>query len=435
MKYIENEYGAIYPDAIDLAQLKNAHKNLIPEKQSVIADGNMAAAYGVLQMWRCMIYAGFPITPSTKWLEFISAKVASRSVGHKKVKLLEAEHAVADYLVGAAASCRDLLFTTATSSVGLDHMTETTRTLGASGLGNVMLVNVYRATANFPICIEGDPSDTLAHRDDGWIQVVCRGKQQIYDTVLQLPCVGMHPSVMTPTMPGYYGLKDSHKNGRLWLESDQSVNDFQDRWIKKCEVPGLINGDTSFGSIVTSKHFQAFKFNQKNRLENAFDVYSRVGEDFQKTFGRPGLECIEKIGWPDDNQVDLAVISMGPDVGTLEEILAEECQRTGKKIGLLAVRLLSPFPYFEYARLLENVPAVAVVNQASHQGRGHLTLDISDAVINNDNKPVVSSFFAGLGGANVSISTWQKIIDEGLKSLAIGKVEKPYQFVHEGVVL
>ena len=116
-------------------------------------------------MWRAPLFAGFPITPSTKWLETVAAHLARDTRGLRRLKLLEAEHAVADYLAGAAASCRDLVFATATSSVGLDHMTETTRSLGASGLGNVVIVNVYRATANYPLCIEGDPSDALAHRD------------------------------------------------------------------------------------------------------------------------------------------------------------------------------------------------------------------------------------------------------------------------------
>ena len=158
--------GEVYPDAIDLERVRAAHVDLYEKRDHVTVDGNTAAALAVLQMWRCLIYPGFPITPSTKWIETIASKIADEPRTKKKVKLLEAEHAVADYLVGGAAACRDLIFSTATSSVGLDHMTETTRSLGASGLGNVMLINVYRATANFPLCIEGDPSDTLAHRDD-----------------------------------------------------------------------------------------------------------------------------------------------------------------------------------------------------------------------------------------------------------------------------
>lgn len=436
MKVVETEYGALYPEAVSLEKVKAAHKPLFAERTQLEADGNMAAAYPLLQMWRCALFAGFPITPSTKWLEFVSAIVASGAVGsHKRVKLIEAEHAVADYMAGAAAACRDLVFTTATSSVGLDHMTETTRSLGASGLGNCLIVNVYRCTANYPLCIEGDPSDALAHRDDGWIQVVCRGRQQIYDTVLQLPCVSMQPDVMIPSMPGYYGIKDSHRNSRLIVEADSKLNEFQDRWIKPSAIPGMINGDAAFGNCTTSKFFQAFKIEQHKRLDRTLDVIPKVGADFEKTFGRPGLAYFEKLGWPEDGKVDLAVVSMGPDIGTLEAMLDDENKRTGKKVAAIAVRLLTPFPSAAYAALLKNAKAVAVVNQAFHYNRGHLTSDIADALSWNDRMPVISSFFAGLGGANVSKSTWRLVVDEALKDLSAGRAAKAYRFVHEGALL
>ena len=204
---IVGAYGARYENAIDLDALHAAHKPQYARRTDISVDGNTAAAIPFLQWWRAPIMSGFPITPSTKWLEHLAAVIGAGKCGKaKRVKLLEAEHAAADYMVGVAAACRDLIVGTATSSVGLDHMTETVRSLGASGLGNVVLVNVCRATANYPLCIEGDPSDHFAHRDDGFIQVMCRGRQQIYDAILQLPAVGMHPSVLTPTMPAFYGI-------------------------------------------------------------------------------------------------------------------------------------------------------------------------------------------------------------------------------------
>jgi pyruvate/2-oxoacid:ferredoxin oxidoreductase alpha subunit len=246
----------------------------------------------------------------------------------------------------------------------------------------------------------------------------------------------MHKEVMTPVMPGYYGIKDSHRNGRLVLEPDCEIHEFQDRWIESCDKPGLINGDTAFGNCVTSKYFQGFKLGQKKRLENTFRVLEAIGKDFEKTFGRPGLSFFEKINWPSSGSPDLVLISMGPDMGTLENIIASECTRTSKRIAALVVRLLSPFPFDAYAKLLEGVKAVAVVNQAYHHSRGHLTLDISDALMRtNGAHPVLASFFAGLGGANVSQTTWQKIIDESLKDLAAGKSSVPYRFVHEGATL
>jgi pyruvate ferredoxin oxidoreductase alpha subunit len=327
-----------------------------------------------------------------------------------------------------------LIFPTATSSVGLDHMTETTRSLGASGLGNVMLIDVYRATANFPLCIEGDPSDTLAHRDDGFIQIASRGTQQIYDTVIQAPCLGMHPEVLTPTMPGYYGIKDSHRSARLVLESDDAVNAFQDRWIEPCPLPGLINGDTAFGNCVTSRHFQGFKLSQKRRFERALDVLPKVGADFQRCFGRPGLAYFDAVGFDDRARVDVAVVGMGPDFGTFEALRLEQERRTGLGLAGLAIRLLSPFPRRAVREQLKGARVVLVVNQAHHQGRGHLTLDVVDALSDLPEPPRVVSVFAGLGGADVSEATWCAMIDSARAAID-GPPPPSWQIFHEGVKL
>ncbi len=432
--HISTAGGERYDHAIDLDRVRAAHHALYTAREQATVDGNTAAALATLQMWRTLIVPGFPITPSTKWLETIAAKLAADPAPVKQLKLLEAEHAVADYLVGAAAACRDLIFATATSSVGLDHMTETTRSLGASGLGNVMIVDVYRATANFPLCIEGDPSDTLAHRDDGFVQICARGVQQIYDTVLQAPCIGMHPDVMTPTMPGYYGIKDSHRNARLTLEPDADVHAFQDRWIAPCALPGLVNGDTALGNCVTSKHFQGFKLDQHRRLQNAIDVLPKIGADFERTFGRPGLAYFDAIGWPEEEAVDLAVVGMGPDMGTFEALREDWQRHHGVRLAGVAMRLLTPFPRAALRRRLERAGAVLVLNQAFHQGRGHLTLDVADALADLERPPRIVSAFAGLGGADVGETTWERMLDYGRAALR-GEPVPSHSFFHEGLVL
>lgn len=426
--------GEIYREAIDLDKVRSAHRAVYEGREDITADGNTAAAIATLQMWRCVIYPGFPITPSTKWLEHVASHVAGPKGGLKKVKLLEAEHAVADYMVGASAACRDLIFPTATSSVGLDHMTETTRSLGASGLGNAMIINVYRATANFPLCIEGDPSDTFAHRDDGFIQICARGKQQIYDTVIQAPCLSMHPEVMTPAMPGYYGIKDSHRNARLVVEADRDVNAFHDDWIKPCDLPGLINGDTAFGNCVTSKYFQGFKVAQKHRMERVFELLPQIGADFERRFGRRGLDFFDSVGFARDGSADIAVVGMGPDFGTFESIREEFATKAGLRIAGVGMRLLTPFPRAQVRERLKHAKVVLVLNQAHHHGRGHLTLDIADALSDLASPPRVISTFAGLGGADVSVATWEQMLRHARAALE-GKEVPPYAVFHEGARL
>ncbi len=455
-------YGAIYSDAIDRAALQQAHRPRYTERTTITVDGNTAAAIPFLQWWRTPIVAGFPITPSTKWLEHLAAETKSgrfdverdgRKVRAKRVKLLESEHAVADYLVGVAGSCRELIVGTATSSVGLDHMTETVRSLGASGLGNVVLVNVCRATANYPLCIEGDPSDTLAHRDSGFVQVMCRGRQQIYDTILQLPAVGMHPAVLTPTMPVFYGIKDSHRSGKLIVESDEEVNVFLDECLEAFSgerhpvyadfleadggerqvPPGLLDGDTSMGNCVTSAWFQGFKVGQKARHQRALAAIPDVARRFEERFGRKGIELFESHGMDDHPEVVLAC--MGPDAGTAVQLLPSLRAELGVRIGVLVARVLTPFPTSAWASALEGVRAVGVVNNAHHHGRGHLTLDVEDALAEAGRAPPVEAFFCGLGGADVSVSTWRRIAITTVEAARSGRPARPWHLLHDGVEL
>ena len=455
-------YGATYDGAIDVQALRNAHRARYATRTEVSVDGNTAAAIPFLQWWRAPIVAGFPITPSTKWAEHIAAEIVSgrydielggRKIRAKRLKLLEAEHAVADYVTGVAASCRSLIVGTATSSVGLDHMTETVRSLGASGLGNVVLVNVCRATANYPLCIEGDPSDTLAHRDDGFIQVVCRGKQQIYDTLLQLPAIGMHPAVLTPTMPVFYGIKDSHRTGPLEVEPDDEVNAFLDEALALGEAsisptasdfldrageerptpPGLLDGDTSMGNCVTSAWFQGFKVNQKARIQKVFEVMPQVASLFEQKFDRPGLSAFELHGMDDDPEVVL--VTMGPDAGTAVQLLPSLRRDLGVRIGLVVVRLLTPFPSMELGSLLGRASAVGVVNNAHHWGRGHLTEDVAQALVEASRVLPLESFFCGMGGADVSASTWRTIAKTSCEAAHRGRPSRRWHLLHEGAEL
>lgn len=443
-------YGAAYPDAVDVDALRRAHQPLFTERTQVSVDGNTAAALPFLQWWRAPIVAGFPITPSTKWLEHLAAEVASgryvaevngRKVRTKRVKLLEAEHAVADYLVGVAGAARGLITGTATSSVGLDHMAETVRSLGASGLGNVVLVNVCRATANFPLCIEGDPSDHFAHRDAGFIQMMCRGRQQIYDTLLQLPAVGMHPEVLTPTMPAYIGIKDSHRSGRLDVEPDEAVNQFLDEALllggplplaggTLGAPPGLLDGDTAMGNCVTSAYFQGFKVGQKRRMQAALDVIPRISALFEAHFGRPGMSLFERHGMDDDPEV--ALVCLGPDAGTVIQMLPRLRMELGVRVGVLVLRLVTPFPSQALARALCGVGAVGVVNHAYHHGRGHLTLDVTDALSEAGLDVPVESFFCGLGGADVSPDTWGTMARLTAEAAEKGAPARRWHLLHDG---
>jgi pyruvate/2-oxoacid:ferredoxin oxidoreductase alpha subunit len=98
------------------------------------------------------------------------------------------------------------------------------------------------------------------------------------------------------------------------------------------------------------------------------------------------------------------------------------------------MRLLTPFPRAALRDRLAGARAVLVVNQAHHSGRGHLTLDIADALSDLDSPPRIISAFAGLGGADVSEPTWEAMLDEAHDALD-GPAPPATMFFHEGARL
>jgi len=128
------------------------------------------------------------------------------------------------------------------------------------------------------------------------------------------------------------------------------------------------------------------------------------------------------------------VVSMGPDFGTFESIRADYAKHTGSSVAGLAMRLLSPFPREAVKQRLARAKVVLVVNQAHHHTRGHLTLDVVDALSDLPSPPRVVSAFAGLGGADVSEATWERMLDQARSALD-GTAVPPYAVFHEGQVL
>jgi pyruvate/2-oxoacid:ferredoxin oxidoreductase alpha subunit len=169
-------------------------------------------------------------------------------------------------------------------------------------------------------------------------------------------------------------------------------------------------------------------------MDRVLDILPIIGADFERKFGRPGLAFYDTVGFQNGTPPDVAVVSMGPDFGTFEAIREEYQRLAWTRVAGIAIRLLTPFPREAIRARLAGAKVVLVVNQAHHQGRGHLTLDVADALAGVENPPRIVSVFTGLGGADVSETTWERILDHGRSALD-GKSLPPVAFFHEGTQL
>jgi pyruvate/2-oxoacid:ferredoxin oxidoreductase alpha subunit len=125
---------------------------------------------------------------------------------------------------------------------------------------------------------------------------------------------------------------------------------------------------------------------------------------------------------------------MGPDFGTFEAVREGWGRKNSLSTAGIAMRLLSPFPRDAVRERLKKAKVVLVVNQAHHMGRGHLTLDVVDALSDLSSPPKVVGAFAGMGGADVSEPTWERMLDQAKHALE-GHPVPPYAVFHEGMTL
>ena len=179
---------------------------------------------------------------------------------------------------------------------------------------------------------------------------------------------------------------------------------------------------------MTSDWFQGFKLAQKARMAAALEVIGEVAAAFEARFGRPGLHPLELHGF--DEQPEIALVCMGPDAGTAIHLQARIRAELGVRAGIAVIRLLTPFPSSALAAALEGVGAVGVVNNAHHHGRGHLTLDVEDALAGRG--ATIEAFFCGLGGADVSISSWLHMARATAEAASRGRPGRRWRLVHEG---
>jgi pyruvate/2-oxoacid:ferredoxin oxidoreductase alpha subunit len=187
------------------------------------------------------------------------------------------------------------------------------------------------------------------------------------------------------------------------------------------------------GNCVTSAYFQGFKAGQKERQQRALEVLPEIGRRFAERFGRPGLEYFETRGM--DDAPEAVLVCMGPDAGTAMSLLQSMRTKLRTRVGLVVMRLLTPFPSSALAAALRGVSAVGVVNNAHHHGRGHLTLDVADALRDAGRPVPIESFFCGVGGADVSVSTWEKIAEITCAAARTGRAQKPWHLLHDGIEL
>ena len=363
-------------------------------------SGNEAFAYGV-RLARPHVISAYPITPQTIVVEKLSEFVEDGSLKAEFIHV-ESEHSALSCAMGAS-SVGARAFT-ATSSQGLLYMAECLP-YAAGGRFPIVMMNANRSTA-LPWNIYGDQRDSLSQLDSGWIQAYAENAQEALDLALMSFYIAEHKSVSTPFMANLDGFVLTHTYEVVDVPTQEQADEFLPPLSTENKMSLSEPKNLGFSAGPDTNTF--FKYKEHIGLLNVRDVVNEAERKFENIFGRHYTGLTESYRTED---ADYILITLGSISGLVREIV-DKLREKDKKVGLLRIRYMRPFPNEEIAQAVKNAKAVGVLEKdISFGNEGTVYTNVNSALQKANINIPTSNYIGGLGGKNISPEEIENIFD------------------------
>ncbi len=383
-------------------------------------SGNEAVAYAIKQI-NPDVFPAFPITPSTEIPQYVANYIANGEIDTEFIHV-ESEHSAMSATLGASAAGARAL--TATSSCGMALMWEELY-VAASDRLPIVLALVNRALTG-PININADHSDSMGARDSGWIQIYAESNQEVYDNFLQAFPIAEHKDVHLPIMICQDGFITSHGVENILLVEDDLVKDFVGEYEPEHY---LLNAKEkmSVGPYAVSNYYMETKRAQRQAMMNAKQVILDMAEKFEKMTGR-------KYGFFEEYRMEdaeYAIVIIGSAAGTCKAAIEQIRATTGKKVGLIKIRVFRPFPEEELAAALSKVKAVAIMDRCEmfSATSGPLGAEVRAALYQAKSEVEAVNYFYGLGGRDITVQDFEDIYNRLEKIAETHEITDNYDYI------
>ncbi len=349
-------------------------------------DGNTAASHVAYAFSE--VAAIYPITPSSPMAEVADewATAGRTNMWGQKVKIAEmqSEGGAAGAVHGSL--CAGALTSTYTASQGLLLMIPNMYKISGELMPMVMHVSA-RALAAHSLNIFGDHADVMACRQTGFAMLCDGSVQEVMDLALVAHLSTLKARV--PFINFFDGFRTSHEVAKIdvWDEADNyaeiraicdevgiaaDVADFKSRSLNPehpIQKGTAQNGDTYFQNRETANSYYAAT---PAIVQQMMDVVSaKCGRNYH---------LFDYVGAPDADKI---IVCMGSGCETIEESI-NKLNSTGKKYGLIKVRLYRPFYADAFIKALPStVKKIAVLDRTKEPGSlgEPLYLDVCSALL------------------------------------------------------
>jgi len=354
-------------------------------------SGNEAFAEGV-RLAKPHVISAYPITPQTIVVERLSEMVEDKSLKSEFIHV-ESEHSALSCAMGASAIGARAF--TATSSQGLLYMAECLQ-YASGGRFPIVMMNANRSTA-LPWNIYGDQRDSISQLDCGWIQVYVEDAQESLDMALQSFFIAENEKVSIPVMVNLDGFVLTHTYEAVEIPSQEQADEFLPPFKTENRMDFDNPKNMAFSAGPDSN--MEFKLQQHKAMLDSKAVIELADKRFSEIFGRSYGGLIDTYKTDDAEYI---LITFGSITGLVREVV-DELRAEGRKVGLVKLRYLRPFPDTEIAEAVKNAKAVGTLEKDISFGyEGTVYTNVNSALIKNGIAIPSYNFIAGLGGRDIS---------------------------------
>lgn len=351
---------------------------------------------------RSEVIPAYPITPQTHIVEHLSEIVAEGRLDAEFIPV-ESEHAAMSCCCGSAAAGARTF--TSTSSQGLALMSEILYLPPVMRIPMVMVVANRAMSA--PISIWNDHQDIMVQRDTGWIQTFAENGQEAVDLTLHAFRVAEDRSVSLPMMVNIDGFILSHVIEPIEIpdqeEVDRFLPDFKPRYKLDPRKP-LTMGGVGIPEVYTETKVALNEAHKKSHR-----VILKAWKEFAEIFGRQ-YNPVETYRSDD---ADILLVTMG-SISETAMSAVDAMRDKGKQVGLVRIRLWRPFPGQDFRKAAGKAKVLAVLDRHLPAGAicGPVGAELRSLFYKVPGAPKIFSFVAGLGGRDVTVASFEEIVDK-----------------------
>ena len=233
---------------------------------------------------------------------------------------------------------------TASASQGILLMTEVIYAMASTRLPMVM--TVVNRTVSHPITIQPDHQDSMSLRDTGALQIHVESLQEAYDAHVQAFRISEDPEVQLPLLVCMDGWVISHSYEPVTIFPEEAVSEFAGTFkpVQKLDPDKPL----TYGSYADQDVLMEYRYALVRAQEKAKEKIRTVAAEYREVFGHFDGDLLDAYRTED---AEVVLIAMGSLVSTIRAAI-DELRAEGRKVGLIKVRTLRPFPKKNFSRLV-----------------------------------------------------------------------------------